>query len=252
MTRIGGFCAEHGAHLHRARMRAQELAFAIRVRLEKERVVHIARRMAGREVELGEIVVVALDVRPFGDGEAHLGENGGDLVHHLADRMDAAGLDAGQRNRQRDVERLALELGLKSGALEHRAPRGKRFRDLILQRIDRRAARFTLIRRELAERCEQRGDRSLLAERGDARSLERVFVARAVNRRERLPFKGGKVRHPHGLPAGRLPLPFTGTVPASPSLFRDPEQGRDCGRLRRPSAERPSPVRRSRRTPQAR
>ena len=158
-------------------MRAQKLALALCIGLEKERVVHLARRMAGREVELGEIVVVALDVRPFGDGEAHLGENGDDLVHHLADRMDAPGLDAGQGNRQRDVERLALELGLKRRALEHRAPRRERFRDLILQRIDGRALRFTLVRRELAERGEQRGNRSLLAERSDARGLERAFVA---------------------------------------------------------------------------
>ncbi len=165
------------------------------VGLEKERVVHLARRMAGREVELGEIVVVALDVRPFGDGEAHLGENGGDLVHHLADRMDAPGLDAGQGNGQRDVERLALELRLERRALEHRAPRRERFSDLILQRIDGRAVRLALVRRELAERREQRGDRSLLAERGDARRLERAFVRRAFNRGQRLPFKGGKVRH---------------------------------------------------------
>ncbi len=93
-------------------MRAQELPLALFVGLEKERVVHLARRMAGREVELGEIIIVAFDVRPFGDRKTHLGENGGDLVHHLADRMDAAGLDAGQGNREGDIDRLALELGL--------------------------------------------------------------------------------------------------------------------------------------------
>ena len=195
MILIGGFCDEHRAHLHRARVRAQNLALALGVGLEEERVVHLARRMAGREVELGEIVVVALDVRPFGDREAHLGENGDDLVHHLADRMDAPGLDAAQGNRQRDVERLALELGLEPRALEHRASRDKRFRDLILQRIDGRAALFTLVRRELAERRQQRRDRSLLAERSDARGLERAFIRRAFDRGERLPFKGGKVRH---------------------------------------------------------
>ena len=195
MTRIGGFWREHRAHLHRARVGAQNLSLALVIRLEEERVVHLARGMAGREVELGEIVVVALDVRPFGDGKAHLSENGGDLVHHLADRMDAAGLDAGQRDGQGDVERLALELRLEGRALEHRAPRRERLRDLILQRIDGRALRLALVRRELAERREQRGDRSLLAERSDARRLERAFIRRAFNRGQRLPFKGGKVRH---------------------------------------------------------
>ena len=102
----------------------------MRVGLEEERVVHLARRMAGREVELGEIVVVALDVRPFGDGEAHVGENRGDLVHHLADRMDAPGLDAGQADGQRDVERFALELRLERRRFEHRAARSERLGDL--------------------------------------------------------------------------------------------------------------------------
>ena len=157
--------------------------------------MHFARRMARREVELGEIIVVALDVRPFGDRKAHLGENGDDLVHHLADRMDAARLDAAQRNRQRDVDRLALELRLEACAFEHRAPRRKRLRDLILERIDGRALGPALVRRELAEGGEQGGDRSLLAERGDPRRFERALVAGALNRGERLPFKGGKVRH---------------------------------------------------------
>src|SRR5208282_759839 len=45
---------EHRAHLYRARMGAQNLALAImRVGREKERVVHVARRVAEREVELG-------------------------------------------------------------------------------------------------------------------------------------------------------------------------------------------------------
>ena len=141
MTRIGGFWLSIVRTCTGLVWVRRSLRSPMRVGLEKERVVHLARRMAGREVELGEIIVVALDVRPFGDGKAHLGENGGDLVHHLADRMDAAGLDARQGDRQRDVERLALELRLERRPLEHRAPRRERFRDLILQRVDRRALR---------------------------------------------------------------------------------------------------------------
>ena len=99
MTRIGGFWLEHRAHLHRAGVGPQNLALAVRIRLEEERVVHLARGVTGREVELGEIVIVALDVRPFGDGKAHVGEYRHDLVHHLADRMNAAGVDAGETHR---------------------------------------------------------------------------------------------------------------------------------------------------------
>ena len=58
---------QHRADLHGTRMGAQELALALGVGFEKERIVHLARGMAGREIELGEIQVVTLDVRPFGD-----------------------------------------------------------------------------------------------------------------------------------------------------------------------------------------
>ena len=128
MTQISGFSARRRGHLHRTCVGAQNFPFAPVIRLEEERVVHLARGMAGRGVRLGEIVVVALDVRPFGDRKTHLGENRGDFVHHLADRMDAARFDAAQGNRQRDVERFALELSLEAGALEHLAARRERLR----------------------------------------------------------------------------------------------------------------------------
>ena len=75
ITRIGGFCVEHRAHLHRACMGAQNFARAVRAGVEKEGVVHVARRMVRRKVQFREIIIVALDIRPFGDGKAHIGEN---------------------------------------------------------------------------------------------------------------------------------------------------------------------------------
>ena len=50
----------------------------------------LAGGMLVRDVELGEIVVFGLDVGAVGDGEAQIGENRGDLVPDLAERMDAA------------------------------------------------------------------------------------------------------------------------------------------------------------------
>ena len=61
---------------------------------EEERVMHFAGRMAFGEIQRGEIVIVGLDVRAFGDGETHIGKDRGDLVNDLADRMNAA--DFGQ------------------------------------------------------------------------------------------------------------------------------------------------------------
>ena len=94
------------------------------LRLEEERVVHLARRMADGEIERGEIVVVGLDVRPFGDREAEVGEDRGDLVDDLADRMDAAGLERRRAHRQRDVDALLGEAADELGVLEDRAAGG--------------------------------------------------------------------------------------------------------------------------------
>ncbi len=66
--------------------------------------MHLPRGMIGRDVELGEIVVVELDVRAFGDGKTQIGEDRCDLVQHLGDRMDRA-LRVRAR-RQGDVDAL--------------------------------------------------------------------------------------------------------------------------------------------------
>ena len=93
-------------------------------RVEEERVVHLPRRVADGEIERGEIVVVGLDVRPLGDLEAHVGEDRGDLVDDLGDRMDAAGLERRGAERQRDVDPLGLEARRELGLLEHGAAGG--------------------------------------------------------------------------------------------------------------------------------
>ena len=64
--------AHHGADLHRARCACAAPA-ALRPcasalgRLQIERVVHLPRGMLGRDVELGEVQIVGLDIRTFGD-----------------------------------------------------------------------------------------------------------------------------------------------------------------------------------------
>ena len=66
---------QHGADLHRARMRAKHWARAVGTRRQIEGVVVLPRRMLGRDVERGEIVEVGLDVGALGDREAHIGED---------------------------------------------------------------------------------------------------------------------------------------------------------------------------------
>ena len=77
--------------------------------------MHLARRMADREIQRGEIVVVGLDIRALGDGEAEIAEDRGDLVDDLADRMDAAGFETAGAQRQRDIDRLGCEARGKAG-----------------------------------------------------------------------------------------------------------------------------------------
>ena len=81
---------QHGAHLHRRGVGAQNMSAAVRLRRDIERVLHLARRMIGRNIQLGEIVIVEFDVRAFGDGKAHIGEDGGDFFQHLGNGMHAA------------------------------------------------------------------------------------------------------------------------------------------------------------------
>ena len=71
---------QHGADLHRARVGAQQQRPAVLLGLEVEGVEHLPGRMLRRDVERLEIVPVVLDVRTFGDGEAHVGEDRDDLL----------------------------------------------------------------------------------------------------------------------------------------------------------------------------
>ena len=73
--------------------------------------IHLGPRgvMAG-DVERVEIVPIAFDLRAFGDGETHIGEDRGDLFGDLADRVDGA-LCAGA-GWQGDVEPFVAQAGI--------------------------------------------------------------------------------------------------------------------------------------------
>ena len=86
--------------------------------VEVERVVHVHRRMIGREVERAEVVPLGLDFRPGDPGEAQPVEDLDDLLDHLGDRMLAA--DPAGPPRHGEIQaRAGLRLGL---GLERLAP----------------------------------------------------------------------------------------------------------------------------------
>ena len=138
----------HGADLHRRGVGAQKLAAGRpSTPLQEERVVHLARRMAFGEVQRGEIVIVGLDIRTFGDRETHIAEDRGDLVDHLADRMDAAALGRRLPHRQRHIDLFGGEPRGDRGILQFGLARAERLGDAVLQAVDGRALGLPLLRR---------------------------------------------------------------------------------------------------------
>src|SRR5262252_4418623 len=156
---------QHGPDLHRRGMRAQQQPRAVGLRIEKERVLHLARRMAFREIELGEIVVVGLDVGSFGDREPHVGEDRGQLVDDLADGMDAADFRRRLAHRQRDVHGLGVEPLVERQLSQRVLARGDRGGDSVFEAVDERSLLLACFRRHGAERFQERGHRAVAAER---------------------------------------------------------------------------------------
>ena len=163
---------QHGAHLHGRGVRAQEQPLAVRLGCEEERVVRLARGVAGREVEPREVVVVGLDVRAFGDGEAHIGEDHHQLFPNAADGMNAALGGRIGPDRERDVGAIGGELFRERCGFEPGFAGLKSSGDAFFDNIDRRAKALARFRRHRAELLQQLGDFALLAKRGNADGLQ--------------------------------------------------------------------------------
>ena len=175
---------------------------AVGLRIEEERVVHFPGRMAVGKIQPGEVVVVGLDVRPFRHRKAHVGEDGGEFVHHLADRMDAAHIGRIVEHRQGDVDGLAGEALRQRGALERLAPRRDRRADRLLEAVDQRALFLALLRRHPAQRRQQRRDRALLAQRRHPHGFERRLVGGHLDHAHQLAFECDNVGHGSSQAAG--------------------------------------------------
>ncbi len=146
--------------------------------------MHLAGRVLGRDVEGGEVVEVVLDVRPLGDGEAHLAEDGDDLVHRLADRVQLAlGL---RPRRQGDVDGLARQPRVERGGVQHRLARLDGRGDPVLERVQRLPGLAPRLGVEPAEPLHLRRDPALLAERLDAHLFERLGAVRRLDARGQL------------------------------------------------------------------
>ncbi len=141
--------------------------------------MHLARGMRRRNVERGEIIVVGLDLRAFGDGETHIAEDLHDLVVDLGQRMDPPARLAARG--KREVEALFHQAARQLDFAERGFARGNRGGHAVLEAVDRGAPRFALLRAHCAEGFEELGDAALLAEGADAHLFERGFVARGLD-----------------------------------------------------------------------
>ena len=186
--------AQHGARLHRRGVGAQHDGRAVGARGQIEGVLHLSRRMIGRNVECGEIVPVVLDVGTVGPGESHLAEDRRDLVHHLADRVKRT-LPLGSC-RQADVDLLGDKLCRQRRRGERALADFECRFDLALELVHLRAEFAALFGRHRAQCLHQAGDAALLAEDGHARNLERRQIGGGRHGVQRLAAYGRKITHP--------------------------------------------------------
>jgi hypothetical protein len=120
--------------------------------------------------------VVGLDIRTFGDGEAHVGEDGGDLVDDLGDGVDAAALGRRRAHRQADIDGFARQPFGDGGVPELGLAGGDGIGDARLEAVDCRTRLLALFRCHLAQALEQFGHRALLAECRDPHRLDGRFI----------------------------------------------------------------------------
>ena len=176
---------EHVANLHRRGVGAQHRAPSVTRRRQIEGVVFLAGGVLVGDVEGTEIEPVVLDVGAFGDGEAHLAEDGHDLLGHLADGMDAAPRFGARR--QGDVDAPGFEPAIEFVALQRLPARGKRGLERLLRPIERAAGVPAPLRLQFAQPLQKGGKAALPAQGGDADLVEPSGVGGGGDGCQRLP-----------------------------------------------------------------
>ena len=175
----GLLVVQHGAHLHRRRVGAQHMRRPVGLRRHIERVLHLAGRVVGGNVQLGEIVIVEFHVRAFGHGETHIGEDSGDFFQHLGNGMHAAlRLGAG---RQGDVDLFRGQPRIQRRVAQCGFACRNRVGHRIAQAVEHGPLGFAVLRAHGAQSFHQFADAALLAQRGNAHGFQRGFIAGGGN-----------------------------------------------------------------------
>ncbi len=176
MRRVHFFVTEHAAgrdhlerrlqvfettHLHRRCVRAQQSSIA-----QPERILHIACRMIGGDIELVEVVLFEFDFGSIEHRESHRREKLFQFLLHLRDGMDAAGARAGRGLAQ--IQPFGIQARVQRLRFE-RAFAGVDTRfQILLGRVQLLAELRAFLRRELAERLADLVQLAFAAQKFDA------------------------------------------------------------------------------------
>ncbi len=136
---------------------------------------------------------VILDLRPFGDREAKIGENLGKFIQHLTDRMNCS--DPCLRCGQGEVDRLARQLRFERFGFEHGPPCLDRIGDFTAHRLDCGRGLRALLGVHRAQRLQLEADPAFLSERCNALFLERIERQCGGDGSQRCLLAGIKVGH---------------------------------------------------------
>ena len=143
---------------------------------DEERVLHVARRMVGGNVERREVVVVVLDLRALGDAEAQADEDVDDLLHRLRERMQRD-RGCGRRPGSGDVDRArAATCWARAAARSAVSALVDAPLDLVLDLVEQGTDGRALLRRHVAQPAHDVGELALAAEEADAQLLDLGLV----------------------------------------------------------------------------
>ena len=152
----------------------------------EEGVMLLPGGMLGRDVQRVEVVPVGFDLRAFGHGKAHVGEDGGQFLHHLTDGVDRA---CGARAaRQRHVQPFGAEAFVQRRIGKARAAGAQGGVDFVLQQVQARPGGLALVRVHATKGGHQGRNLALLAKRRQPHLFQRRLFGRSGN--------GGKVSAP--------------------------------------------------------
>ncbi len=172
----------HAADLHRRGVGAQQ---HLGVRLHVEGVLQHPRRVPGRVVQRGEVVVVVLDLGPLHHPVA-------EADHHVLDLAGGAGDQVGvadrprRRARQGHVDPVLGQPGFELAGIERRAARLDQRLQLLARLVGARPDRAPFLGGQVGDAAQDRGQLGLAAEVADPQLLQLGGARRRLDRRRGL------------------------------------------------------------------